>query len=102
MADFAAQRVLGTDQTFVGRVTMAAFQEADRVSDELPATAHHEKRVNYATLFVRVPDTEGAKLALACAAHGQILGDPANATDAKIIVALRDYWNVFAGVITTP
>ena len=100
MADLTAQRALGTNTAFIGRVLMAAFSEADRVSDEAPTTPFHEQRVNYGTLFVRVPEAEGAKLALACAAQTRIQGVEANATDTNIWLALRDVWNTFAGVVT--
>ena len=101
MADLATIHALAVTQAFIDRVKIAAMLEADRVGDEAPATAYHGKRVDYATLFVRVPETEAAKLALACAAHARIAGVQNDATDANIVLALRDYWNVFAGVITT-
>ena len=101
MADFATIHALAITQAFVDRVKVAAMLEADRVGDELPATAYHAKRVDYGTLFVRVPDAEAPKLALACAAHARIAGVQNDATDNNIVLALRDYWNVFAGVVTT-
>lgn len=101
MADFTAIHALGTDPAFVNRVKVAAFLEADRVSDEVPTTPNHQKRVEYGTLYVRTPDQEAPKLALAAAAWSQIAGVAANATDLKITQAVRDYWEVFAGVVTT-
>ena len=102
MADLTAQKQLSLDTTFQGRVYMSAMGYAAKtVQDEAPSTPHHAERVNYATLFLRVPDSEAPKLAAAVAANTRILGDPALATDATIRTCLIDVWNAFSGVVTT-
>lgn len=101
MADLAAQKLLSQDQAFVGRVYMSAINYAAKtVQDEPPTTAWHAKRVEYATLFLRVPDSEAPKLAAAVAANTRIAGDPALATDQTIKTCIVDVWNAFAGVVT--
>jgi hypothetical protein len=101
VADLTAQKALSQDIAFQGRVYMAGmFYASKTVQDEPPATPHHAERVNYATLFLRVPDAEAPKLAAAVAANTRIAGDPALATDQTIKTCIVDVWNAFAGVVT--
>lgn len=101
MADLTAQKALSQDQAFQGRVYMSAINYAAKtVQDEAPSTAWHAKRVEYATLFLRVPDAEAPKLAAAVSANVRIAGDPALATDANIRLCIIDVWNAFSGVVT--
>jgi len=101
MATYLDYYNAGTDPTFINRTRMAGYATALAVSSESPAADYHEQRVGYATLFLRVSETEAPKLALAIIGTAGIQGN-VNTGDGNITAAVSSVWNAFAGVVTQP
>jgi hypothetical protein len=104
------QQGLARDINFIGRIGYAMGKNALLVKAEPLATPGHAKRVVYATVVLSNPILSAASAAMSLVGTALLTaattsvsggGDPvytSNITDANLLQAVQDNWNIWAGV----
>jgi hypothetical protein len=103
------QQGLARDPDFIGRIAYEMGKNALLIKAEPPLTPGHAKRVAYATVVLSNPILSAASAAMSLVGTAQLTaattsanGNPpvytSSITDANLLQAVQDTWNVWAGV----